>query len=690
MPEQLQSILVIFGGALAAAWLLRFAHAPPIIGYLCAGIAIGPSGLSLLHTGGGHDPLHFFAELGLVLLLFTVGLELSPEPLMRSGRRLLLATGLQTGVTALAAAAIASVSLAGGAGAALLLGAAVALSSTAIVLKQLSDRGETDSAGGVLVTGVLLLQDVFVIVLLILLPMFADAATMPWGHALGKAGLALLALVGVTIAARYAIPRLVDAIFRTGGRDLMTLFAVVMACAGAYLAALAEWSMALGACIAGLALAQCDLRHQLRAEITPFRDVFNALFFVSIGALLELRLVLAQPLLMLAAVAAVLLGKTLITALAVVVAGWPLRLAVAAGLGLCTISEFGYVLVKEAAAAGLLPPDALGPFVAVAVGTMLIGALFVPVADPLSAWIAARVSRGAAPGRGGSAAIAAGVSKGGGAPGGAAAPAATGGHGYDGPQNHVVIVGHGVNGANLVRVLRQTSIPFVVVEMNRAIAARLRAEGVRVVVGDATRAAILDNTGLAVARALVVAIAEVDATRRIVAAAHHARPDLYILARTRFVRELDTLYALGARQVVPEEFETSIEIFAHVLKEFAVPDNIVDQQIRLVRAGRYGMLRGRAADRTLRTEWLAMMEAVLTQTFLVQADSPAAGRTIRTLRFRATTGVTIVAITRRGTPAPSPSPDTVIEVGDVLVLVGSHRQLDAARQLLTGGEGPPG
>jgi len=197
------------------------------------------------------------------------------------------------------------------------------------------------------------------------------------------------------------------------------------------------------------------------------------------------------------------------------------------------------------------------------------------------------------------------------------------------------------------------------------------------------------NAGLATARALVIAIADQQATRRIVAQVHRTRPKLYILARTRYVSELETLYRLGAAQVIPEEFETSIELFAHVLKEFAIPDNIIEQQVTLIRGGRYAMLRGRPSDRALRAEWTQLLEAAVTQTFFLMENSAACGRTIRELDVRAQTGVLIVAVTRDGKPTPSPGPDFRLEAGDVLVLVGTHKQLDAAKAALEASQDAP-
>ncbi len=663
LREALTAVVALFAAALAVGWVMRALRLPTILGFLIAGILIGPSVLDVIH----HGKVLFFAELGLTLLLFTIGLELSPGPLLRMGGRLLVAAGLQivliTAVTAVGLRWGLNLSWVG----AVIGGVGVSLSSTAIVLKHLSERGEISSPGGALTTGILLVQDIVVILVLIVLPFMAGARgeTQPAATSLWlKIVLALGGLVAVTFVARLAMPVIVKQVFRFGSQELMTLFAIVMACTGAWLASLAEWSWPLGSFIAGLLIAQTDMRHQLRAEIQPFRDAFNALFFISIGMLVDLSVVAEHAWPLLVVILLTLFLKTVLTGASVLVGGWPLRMALVAGLGLCTISEFGYVLVSEADRLEMIRGDFMPVFVAWAVGTMLLGAVLVPFSAPLAATIAGWLQP-------------AGVEKKG--------PEIGAAHGHGvGLGSHVIIVGYGINGQNLARVLRAVRIPYAVVEMQPTTArkARMDAEGVPVFVGDAARMTILEEAGLHAARVLVVAIADQDATRRIVAQAHRARPELYILARTRFITELQPLYRVGARFVIPEEFETSIEIFAHVLKEFGVPDNVIDQQVKMIRAGQYGMLRGRLADRTMQNEWLTLLEAAVTQTYLVQEGSLGCGKTFRELDLRARTGVTVVAVTRAGKPVPNPDPDFKLAAGDVLVLVGAHKPLDEARALL--------
>ena len=275
MPEPffLRAIVVILSASLIIAWLFRKIRIPSVIGFMIAGIAIGPSGWELVRE----DQVFNLAQLGLVLLLFTVGLELSPEPLMRAGWRLILVAGIQVFGTLFFVFFVLHLFSSLGVFANVLIALAVASSSTAISLKLLSDRAETASTVGVLVAGMQLLQDITIIVIMLAVSMFfagGNAETSLAGMGMQLAGLGLT--IAVVFVARRVLPRILDEVTHYGGRELLTLFAVLMACGGAWVVTLLGWSPALGACIAGLLLADADHRHQLVAEITPFRDVFNA------------------------------------------------------------------------------------------------------------------------------------------------------------------------------------------------------------------------------------------------------------------------------------------------------------------------------------------------------------------------------------------------------------------------------
>lgn len=655
-PAFLTEAVIVFSLAIIVAMLFRAMRIPSILGFLLTGTAIGPFGWGLI----SQESVSEFAEVGLVLLLFTVGLELSPKPMLQAGRQLTTVVIAQFVLTVLLVMGLlwgfgwASLSTS------VLIGLAVTLSSTAIVLKILSDRGDTGSSTGIVTVGVLLLQDVVVIMVMLFLPMFSA------GKGEGVVGLVVREVAiftgffVVVAVARFVLPRALDAIARYGGRDLITLFAVLMAVGGAWLAGQVNWSLGLGACIAGLLLADADQRHQLVADITPFRDVFNAIFFVALGMLVDLEIFLSHFWLLLLAVVLTLVLKTVITSVATVIAGFPLRIAIITGISLCTVSEFAYVLLHQANEFGLLSEEWLSVVTIYTVGTMLIGTLLFP-AGPKLAQAVERLR--------GSASV-------------LPAPHASHHHGEFELENHVVIVGFGITGHNLVKLLKATNIPFVVIEMSPQLAREARQLGAPVIMGDAARTVILEHASLDKARVLVVAINDPQATEAIVAQARTHYPDIFILVRVRFLASVDALSAQGANLVIPADFETSIEIAAHVLKQFRIPANIINGQLASIRAGGYGLLRGMPTDRAFTEDLLRILEMTTTETYYLEAESPACGQTLAQLDLRARTGCNIIGVVRGGHPVAGLPSDFLLQSGDVLVLVGAHEQLDQARKAL--------
>ncbi|MDK1022345.1 MAG: cation:proton antiporter [Candidatus Hydrogenedentes bacterium] len=652
-PEFLTDIVIILATTLLVARLFLVLHAPSIIGFILAGIAIGPHAANLI----GQEDVGELAELGLILLLFIIGLELSPKPLLRMGKNLLMASTFQIVSTAVVAATAVLLFTRMSTAPILILGVAVALSSTAIVLKQLSDLGATNTLRGMIITGILLIQDVLVIVIMLFLPFFAVDPGGDWKDSVLRAFLGLAGIGALTAIGRALLPTFLKYVVRPGGKEFVTLFAVLMAFGGAWVAGEARFSLPLGACIAGLLLAGTDLRHQLAASILPFRDVFNALFFVSLGMLFDPAVAQAHALPIMVAILATLLIKVLLCAMGVAAARWPLLISFQVGLGLCTVSEFGYVLVSESDKLGLVPSGLLEVFIVYALGTMTAGAMLIPLSEPIAA-LFTRFIR----------------------PGAQQLPVDSADQ--ESKKCDVVIVGYGINGKNLVRVLQSTKIPHVVIEMNPSLAHDAQQEEAEVICGDGCRLSVLQLAGLANARALVVAINDPQATRRVVSQARLLRPDLYILARTHFDSDIDELYALGAERVISEDFETSIEIAAQILKRMDVPDNIVTGQIAALRAGHYGILRAAPTADEMLDELAKFLQTTATRTHYLEKGSSACGKTIADLDLRAQSGVTIIAVVRNGKPTANPPTDFELAAGDVLVLVGSHKQLDDAESLL--------
>lgn len=428
----LHDIVVLFGAALLVIALSSRLHIPPVVGFLLTGMAVGPHGLALIDDT---HAVEVFAELGVVFLLFIVGLELSPSRLQRLGRILLVGGSLQT---------IATIALA--TGAALALGYAlreslyfsflIALSSTAIVLKLYSERRELETPHGEVVTGILLFQDFLIVPLLIVVPVLAGAGNTSAGEVAMRFGGGLLAVGAVFGVGRYVLPHFLHLIIHTRIRELVVIGAL-FACLGAALVTESlGFSLALGAFAAGLLIAETDYRYQVLAETAPFRDVFNSMFFISVGMLLRLDFALDHAALILAVGGGVMAIKALPALLAVKALAFPSRTCLIAALGLAQISEFSFVLIQAGKGYGLLDEWHYQLAIAASVLTMLLTPLCVALASPLARKLF-------------------------GAEGGTASEELVL---HEPPQ--VVIFGFGPNGRHLAQVLKVEHIPYSIVDVN--------------------------------------------------------------------------------------------------------------------------------------------------------------------------------------------------------------------------------
>lgn len=647
--------VAIFGLGLLAAWMFRLLGAPSVIGYLVAGLIIGPSGLDWVHQ----EDVESLTEFGLILLLFIIGIELSPSHLASMGKSLLVAAAVQIGTTVVLVAGIAGFFLGFGVQGSLIIGMVVALSSTAIVLKQISDRGEVGTPFGRMTTGILIIQDIAVIVVMLLLPFLAIGGEGEWFQQLLPSFIGLVVLVVLFIAGRSLLAQFIKRVLYPGGPEFVALFAVVAAFGGAWLAGLVGWSLPLGACIAGLLLSEADARHRIASDVIAQRDVFNALFFISLGMLVDVDVAVANAGFLAAAIAATIVGKSIITSTAVRISGWPLVTSIQVGLGLSMVSEFGYVLAHEANNLSLITDDVLTLTTVYVLGTMFFGAMLVPVTRPLASRIAAFGS------------------------GEVSEPV---GESTEETSAHVILCGFGTSGQNLARALKATHIPFEVIEINPTRVTKAEEAGVPATMGDASRYDILQHSGIKRAEAVVIAINDVEATARVIASARRAREDIYILADTYRVSDIDRLYKLGASEVLAQDFESSIETAAHILRRMDIPDNIIAAQLTALRSGRYSMLRGMPTDHRTSEELLRALQLTATRTHYIELTSPTIGQTLRELNLRAQSGATIIAVVRNGNPNTNPGADFVLEGGDVLVLVGAHTQLDKAGAIIDGSD----
>ncbi|HEX7078308.1 MAG TPA: cation:proton antiporter [Candidatus Eisenbacteria bacterium] len=648
----LQDLVVTLTAALLVIVSSRRLKLPPAVGFMLTGILIGPGGFGLI---GSPAHVQTLAEIGVAVLLFMIGLEFSFARLREIGRAFLVAGPLQVlGTTAATAAILLLLPLGAAPRHAIFAGMLVTLSSTAMVLRLLGERGETHAPQGRLLLGILLFQDLAIVPMLVLIPALAGNQTVAIGPRLL---IGLAATAAIVLVVRYLTPLVVNAVIRSGVRELYVMMAVAVCLGAALLTQRLGLSPALGAFLAGLLVSESEYAHQIVAETLPFRDLFSSLFFIGIGMLLAPEYLRDHPgtvggwlLLTMAIKAAVAAG--IVRAM-----GFPLRIAAIVGISLAQVGEFSFVLVSVGMAQGLVSAAQGQQFLAVAVLTLIL----TPYLIRFASWVGSRTGWAApvVP-----------------APAAGRAPALSG---------HVVIAGYGVNGRNVARTLRELGLPYVVMELDTAIIRRARAEGERIEFGDVSRPEGFSACAVDRAAVVVLAISDPAATRSAVVQSRRSNPRAYIIARTRQVAEVAELTRLGADEVIPEEFETSIAIVMRVLRRFHVPGNVVRLQEQALRREGYSFLRGRDVTGALMHSIERMMAGAVTDTFYLEPDAPAIGRSLAQLDLRGRTRALVIAIVRDGVHHVSPEADFALEAGDILVLVGDHQALDAAFTLLGGG-----
>jgi CPA2 family monovalent cation:H+ antiporter-2 len=644
----LRDLVVIFAAALAVVLLFTRLRLPTIAGFIVAGALLGPSALGAIDDVRQVQRL---AEVGVALLLFTIGLEFSLDELRRLGRLLSVGGSLQVGLTT---AAVALLAVLAGASApkGVFVGFLVALSSTAIVLKGLAERGEVDAPHGKLIVGILLFQDLCVVPMMLLAPALAGQGSglFPVLRSLLVAG---AVVAGALALARLAVPRALHLVAATHRRDLFVLAVLLVAAAIAWLTSLVGLSLALGAFLAGMVLAGSEYGHQALADTLALRDIFTSLFFVSVGMLLDPRVVLGDAFPVLVLVAAVLVGKALVATLAGLAMRFPLRVAVLAGLGLAQVGEFSFVLASLGGELRLLEAREMRLFLAASVVTMLV----TPVALRFAPGIAARAARLRALDR---------LFR-----RGRAHPDAGG----EGLAGHVLVLGYGVGGEMLAEVLAESGVALAVLDLNAQRVREARGRGRPVFYGDVTSREILARAGAASARQVAVLLNDPDAALRAVRAARELAPGAVITARARYVADVPRLLHAGADEAVAQEFEASLTVIERVTREARAP-----RPARAALRARLGLATGPMGE-----AGGVLPAGVAVQSVPVPETAWVCGRTLAETDLRRRTGATLVAVSRGEATAVHPAPPDRIRAGDVLCLVGDESQIASARELLASG-----
>ncbi|MFN4959517.1 MAG: cation:proton antiporter [Burkholderiales bacterium] len=650
-------LLVVSVGTVAAARALKL---PPLVGYLVVGLLLGPHALALAPDT---DVTRWLAEIGVVFLMFSIGLEFS-LPKLRAMRSLVFGLGgLQVGFTVLAvvAAVLLTQDLHGmGWQAGVALGGAMAMSSTAMVMRLASDRGEIESAHGRPVVGVLLFQDLAVVPLLVLIPALAgigadggQGLSTALGLAFGKSVLVLA--IALLIGQRVVRPWL-TLVARRKSQELFTLNVLLMTLGLAWITEHAGLSLALGAFLAGMLISETEFRYQVEADVKPYRDVLMGLFFISVGMLLDFEVVTQQWALIAALVVGPMIFKfALISALAKVfrVANGP---SLKTGLWLCQAGEFGFVLLDPAGLSGIVPAEILQPIQAAMVISMLLAPFIIERSDGWilrvvrNEWLARSLELHR---------IAAQTM---------------------GSDRHVIVCGFGRCGQNLAQMLDGEKVPYVALDLDPQRTREAAAAGQSVVFGDAARKETLVAAGIHRANSLVITYADRVSAIHVIHTARHLAPALPIVVRSRDDGDLDSLRAAGATEVIPEVVEGSLMLASHALALAGVPLHRVIRRIREVRDTRYAMLRGYFHGST--DDANERGSDILLKSFSVPVVAGCVGQHLEALGL-IEIGVEVNNI-RRGRMQLELDQNLVIQAGDVIVMRGSSEALAIAEELLSG------
>lgn len=649
------ALVVAFLGGLIA----RRIGLPTIVGYMLAGIAIGPFTPGFV---GDTETIAQLAELGVIFLMFGVGLHFSISDLLKvrsialpgALSRMALSTLLGFGLSQLWGWNVAS---------GVVIGLAVSIASTVVLLRGLADNGLLNTPAGQAAIGWVVVEDLATVLILVLMPALANTSN---GFDWQQLAVTLLKAAGFVILALFAgtklIPWLLLRIAHTRSRELFILAILAIALGIAIGAAeLFGVSLALGAFVAGVVVNESPLSHQVGADMFPFREAFAVLFFVSIGMLVNPGYLLNNIGSILALTALIVIGKALLTMLMGFVFPWPVSTTLVLAAGLSQIGEFSFILGQEGMALGLLEQNQYSLILAGALLSITLNAPMFRLIHPLEKWLQQfpilwkRFDR----------------------------HITTPLHIEEGIENHIVIVGYGRVGQHIVSLLRQMEVSCLVVEADAERIEELSQQHIPTLFGDAANSEVLTHAELGRARALVVAGPDEDASALVVAAGRDLAPKLPIIARAATEEGTKRLMELGAQDVIHPELEGGLEIVRHTLLQLGFPLQEIYRYTDAVRHDHYNLQINTEEEHRLLQDLLDAASSIKIEWFRLSEGNPLVGQTLADANLRAKTGASVVAILRQRQLIPNPKSMTIFEAGDRVGFIGDKQEMETVEKLLT-------
>ncbi len=641
-------LIVLFAVAIIIILLFSRLKIPAVIGFLITGIALGPFGFKVIED---IESVNSLAEFGIILLLFTLGIEFSFKEIFQLRKSLIVGGGSQILITAIGVFFIANF-LGVGLKAAILIGFLAALSNTGIVLKILADKGELDTLHGKNTLAILIAQDLISIPMMLFIPFLTENGkdTLQIYLLIFKL---LVILVIVYVLAKYVVAYFLYRIAKTRIRELFLITILVICFGIVWLTNELGVSVALGAFLAGLIISESEFSQQALSNILPFRDIFLSIFFVSIGMLLNFKTVLDNFALVLVLTLAVIVLKAIFATLSGNFLKLPFRVSVYVGLSLSSIGEFSFILAKEGLNFGIINENFHQIFLAISILTITAVPFFMKYQNKLYE-IIGKITKIK------SDKYEINVVK-------------------EKLKDHLIIVGYGINGKNLTKAAKFSNIPYVVLEINPETVERERKKGIPIYYGDAATEGVLEAMNIKEARIIVVAINEPYSARRIVALAKGLNKNIHVIVRTRYISEINGLLETGADEVIPEEYETSIEIFIRVLLKYLVPLEDIENFIDEIRANSYKLFR---MNPNKRKKIIFDIPEVTISSVKVGKKSKLLYKSLQELNFRNRYSASVLVVRRGREIISNPNKDYKIEPNDILYVFCEPNKINELRAIL--------
>lgn len=644
----LTDIVIIFALATGVNYLFTKIRIPTIIGYLLTGIVVGPSLLSVIQSP--HE-IEFMAEIGIILLMFTIGLEFSLNHLIKIRNIVFFGGFIQLIFTA-AITALAARMYDMSWGSAVFIGFLTALSSTALVLKILQERGELTSNYGRTVVGILIFQDIILIPLILFTPMLGGQTADIGIKLLGMGSKTLFMVALVYVGNRWIMPRVLHLIALTKNQELFLMSILLVCLAVALLTSELGMSLAFGAFLGGLMISRSEYSQDAFGHLIPFRDTFTSFFFVSIGMLLDMNFVADNIGLILATVLLVIAIKSVVAGGTAFILGHTFRGTVVVGLAMAQIGEFSFILAKTGQTYQILSDYYYQLFLAVTIVSMAVSPFLIMIAKPAANLLLNKLP------------IPGVLVKG-------LFPLQE----IEVPemQNHIVLIGKDSRSLNLSRMAYQMKLPYVSIVFDPAAARARQMKGEMVVYGDSMNEPILRKAYIETAEMVVISIGDAITALGIIEKVRKLNSHAYIIVRSKYVSDIKDFYQMGADQVIPEEFETAIDLFELVLKKLLIPKDEIDEAISRIRDDNYGIFREKDENNTVTlTDMIPDMEIIALKAGNYELFP---GNSLESIDLRKLHGLTVVAVKRSGDILENPGSAFVFETDDIVYVLGKPTKI---------------